>query len=161
MQGFYSEVADAAASERLQRLGGELRVISPDPDEKQAIGTRSPDKREARFDRLRRQQDLIAALAHEIAASALEPCAEIQLAETNSGLSALSAYRDPELGELVATLSRRRQQLMHNLERDRGRIDRFADERKLAAENASPSEAVTAVGEFCKNSLDHGDGEMF
>ncbi len=150
MHGFCAETADAAARERLARLGGELRAAA-----------RGPGPLEARLELLRRQQDLIAALADQIAACALEPCAEMQLAETDARLSAICEQRDPELRQLVAELTRRRQLLVSNLDRDRKIIDSGNRERGLSTEPGPASEAMVATDEIYKNSLDHGDGEMF
>ena len=161
VHGYGAETAAAVARARLRRLGGELREYSPEPGDRPAVDARGVQINEARFEWLRRQQDLIAALADEISAIALEPCAELRLAETHSGLSAICEHRDPELRELVASLARRRQQLLDNLGHDRKRLDAGVHEAELSNAAGSASEAAANADEICKNSLDRGDGEMF
>ncbi len=119
------------------------------------------DMRDARFARLRRQQDLIAAMADEIASSAIEACRALQYADANANVSALCDYRDPDLRGLVTELARRRDQLHNSLVLDREKLEIAASASENGAESAPAGEAVAAADEISKKALDRGDGEMF
>ena len=116
---------------------------------------------EARAAWLRRQQNLIDSLADEILHNALESCRALHLADANANVSALCEYRDADLRQLLAEVTRRREQLKNRLARDRADAGSGAGESVTAVKSEPQSAASAVSGEISKNSLDHGDGEMF
>ncbi len=146
------------AARRQQEILTSLAQIGMPPVH---AGEQDCGNHETRAEWLCRQQDLIDSLAGEIMRNALESCRALHLADANANVSALCAYRDADLRQLAAEVTRRRERLQNRLARDRALLGFGAGQCARASESGHRGEAMGAKDEISKNSLDHGDAEMF